>query len=228
MAEPPDPLNSPDPLDEPMLEAVERSIEQPPDLQDPLAEIEDHLLDPLARQLDALEASIENTLSLPADVITNEQVLPDAQPSAVPYDPAETRPDQPVDHGYPQEAAQEAHGSFETPTPPLPEDSGSRLTPPNPPEPRRPVRGGGVRRRRTITPYRHRLSSRRPVIIPVHRRLRFCPETHKVIDKKQCESCDKYRHWPEGTHQEPRTCWYDWQAKAEFNKDGDDGPSLEE
>jgi hypothetical protein len=39
------------------------------------------------------------------------------------------------------------------------------------------------------------------------------------VDLEQCESCEKYRHWPEGTDEEPRECWYDWQDSQAFTED---------
>jgi len=51
---------------------------------------------------------------------------------------------------------------------------------------------------------------------------RFCPESHGLIDKKKCESCEKYRHWPQGADEEARECWYDWQAKPSHDESKED------
>lgn len=45
------------------------------------------------------------------------------------------------------------------------------------------------------------------------RNTRYCPESHEVIDREQCKNCEKFRYWPEGTKEEPRECWHDWQAR---------------
>jgi len=61
MEQPPNPLDNQDPLDDAMLDALERSIENPPGFADPLAKHDEQFMGDLAQQLDKLEASIENT-----------------------------------------------------------------------------------------------------------------------------------------------------------------------
>jgi hypothetical protein len=41
--------------------------------------------------------------------------------------------------------------------------------------------------------------------------MRLCPQTGEFIDEGKCEECEYYRHWPEGSEEEPRECWFDWQ-----------------
>jgi len=41
---------------------------------------------------------------------------------------------------------------------------------------------------------------------------RYCPEIFEIVSEQDCQACEKYRHWPEGTDDEPRECWYDWKA----------------
>ncbi|MCP4261029.1 MAG: hypothetical protein GY774_26485 [Planctomycetes bacterium] len=43
--------------------------------------------------------------------------------------------------------------------------------------------------------------------------MRICPENHESINEQKCQSCEKYRRWPEGTDEEPQECWYDWQTQ---------------
>jgi len=45
------------------------------------------------------------------------------------------------------------------------------------------------------------------------RTTRYCPEEHDLVDLGECTSCPKYRHWPEGTSEEPRECWHDWEVR---------------
>ena len=54
-----DPQDQPDPLDDPMLDGLERSIEDPTSFQDPLIEQPASQVDDLGRMLDGLEADIE-------------------------------------------------------------------------------------------------------------------------------------------------------------------------
>jgi hypothetical protein len=49
----------------------------------------------------------------------------------------------------------------------------------------------------------------------------LCPDTLEPIVEKDCESCEKYRHSPERTDEEPRQCWYDWQGRVSEEHDAD-------
>lgn len=52
---------------------------------------------------------------------------------------------------------------------------------------------------------------------------RICPESNELINFEQCGSCEKYRCWPDGTGEEPRECWYDWQARSQHDSlDGEE------
>lgn len=57
----------------------------------------------------------------------------------------------------------------------------------------------------------------------ISRTARVCPESHQPADEQKCESCEKYHHWPEGTDEEPRECWYDWQAGYQCNQSDIEG-----
>jgi hypothetical protein len=59
-----------------------------------------------------------------------------------------------------------------------------------------------------------------------NRQQRYCQESHDAVSQQQCEDCDKYRHWPEGTNEGPRECWHDWQAIPRSNEP--DSNSTEE
>ncbi|MBN2137562.1 MAG: hypothetical protein JW720_07140 [Sedimentisphaerales bacterium] len=57
---------------------------------------------------------------------------------------------------------------------------------------------------------------------------RFCPDISELVAKENCEYCDKYRHWPEGTDDEPKECWYDWEAAPKPDKHGDEEDDEDE
>ena len=216
MNDPLDPLAEGDPFDDPLLNGLERSIEKPPGLRDPLADPDELLMDDLGRQLDALEASIENSPPVPP--------LPGTDPDtdgSIPggSGPAGPEPSLPEEASSVPESTTETFGSFDT-SPPPPQDSHHRLPPPNPPGLPSPRRGGGGGRRTGAFSSRHRIPGHlKPKMPRPSYSARYCPETHEMIDKKQCESCEKYRHWPEGTTEEPRQCWHDWQATQPNDRD---------
>ena len=206
MPDPLNPLNSPDPLDDPMLDAVERSIENPPGFEDPLAERDDIFMDGLGKQLCALEDNVENSPSMvpmappaggpPVDLsayrLPNEETDPLTNDNATPA------------------ATHEEFGTFAS-RPPLPEDGLTRTPPPNPPESRMLNRGGGAARRKKRLPVQRDARSRKgPTMIRPNDH--YCLETHEIINSHLCEDCEKLRHWPEGSTEDPRECWYDWQA----------------
>jgi len=213
MEQPPNPLDNQDPLDDPMLDALERSIENPPGFVDPLAEHGEQLMDDLAKQLDKLEASIENTpllfpepetamdgdeLSLVADESTSE-----ASSSLEGQEPPETTKDQ---------------------TSPLPDlqDPSASTAHHRRPLRKPPHRGGGSSRRKRGFLFKRRIPRLSGRTVPGrNRNIRFCSESRERIDEKKCKSCEKYRHWPEGTKEEPRECWYDWQAKEPVDEPDD-------
>lgn len=216
MEQPPNPLDNQDPLDDPMLDALERSIENPPGFVDPLAEHGEQLMDDLAQQLDKLEASIENTPLLspePEAVMGGDElgVVADESTSEASslvegHESPETTDDQ-------------------TSLPPDLQDP-SANTPKPIQRPRRPSRrGGGSSRRKRGLLFKRRIPRLSGRTVPGRNwNIRFCPESRERIDEKKCKSCEKYRHWPEGTKEEPRECWYDWQAKPPSNECDDEGP----
>jgi hypothetical protein len=206
MEQPPNPLDSQDPLDDPMLDALERSIENPPGFVDPLAEHGEQLMDSLAQQLDKLEASIENTPPLApesdavmdgdeATVLDDESATSEASSLVEGHEPPETIDDQ------------------TSPPPDLQDPSAN--TPKPIQRPRRPPRrGGGSSRRKRGLLFKKRIPRLSGRTVPGRNwNIRFCPESRERIDEKRCKSCEKYRHWPEGTKEESRECWYDWQTK---------------
>jgi len=208
MEQPPNPLDNQDPLDDPMLDALERSIENPPGFVDPLAEHGKQLMDDLAMQLDKLEASIENTPLLSPEP---EAVMGGDELSVVEgNEPPETSDDQ-------------------TSTPHDLEDPSASTARPRRPLRKPPRRGGGSSRRKRGLLFKRRIPRLSGRTVPGRNwNIRFCPESRERIDEKKCKSCEKYRHWPQGTKEEPRECWYDWQAKQPSGKCDDEGPDNDE
>lgn len=75
-----DPLDSQGLPDDPLLDALERSIENPPGFVDPLAENDESLMDDIAKQLDIVEAGTESTPPiLPLPDIVDDVNGPDVQ-----------------------------------------------------------------------------------------------------------------------------------------------------
>lgn len=99
------------------------------------------------------------------------------------------------------------------------------MLPPNPPELHMLKRGSGHAGRRKGLPKSRRTRGKTGLSIG-SQMTRYCPETQEVISNDKCDDCEKYRHWPEGTDDEPRECWHDWQEKPpsdDFDSDSDDG-----
>ena len=217
----PDPLDPDAPPDDPMLEALERRIEKPPGFTDPLIDHEEGLMDSLGRQLDAVEANTENLPPVAPASSEAEQV---AEPDDV--DDPEEAPG--TSEGFTPSGDDDSSGSprgfwgaFDRSPPLLPEGP-TPASPPNPPESRMLRRRCGGAGRRKGPPTRQRLPVKGGGVVgggPV----RFCPETHQTMHGDQCEGCPKYRHWPEGTNQAPRECWYDWQARPPIDTPHDEG-----
>jgi hypothetical protein len=198
------PLDSDEPLVDPLAGASERSIRNPPGFTDPLTERDEVFMDDLAKQLDQLEASIENASpKRPESEVAKKRKKPDSQ----------------EDTSITPLPATETWGTFDT-SPPLPQEGSAHTPPPNPPLLKPPLKGGGsIRPRRSLPPKVH--FPGRP-IVGASSNLRYCPESLELIDKQKCESCEKYRHWPEGTNEEPRECWYDWQMEEPGDETDDD------
>ena len=201
-----EPENEQSPFEDPLLDAFERSIENPHGFVDPMTE-HDQAIDELAGQLEAVENSIEGTQPpVPEPVMESEMDDPLLQDSEL------AEPESSVDDEDPTDGTDEEKEQLpEDPAPNKSDDNvlrgGSFLDPllqkPRAGEGRT---GPGIRPPVRKSPGRAtgagRLSKR------------LCPETHELIDEQKCQSCDKYRHWPDGTDEEPRECWYDWQARA--------------
>lgn len=229
MQNPLDPLGSQDPLgnqgqgplDDALLDALEHSIENPPGFTDPLAGPNEPVTDDLARQLGEVEANIESAqpIRLEPEMVKDSNELDEQEEE-------EERKPSPLDDYEPPEVKNDVWGTFQN-SPPLPQEGAARTPPPSPPLPRPPRKGGG-----SIRP-RQRLPLGSGVIVPPRRKilgtgsnLRFCPESHEAVNTQECEKCEKYRRWPEGTNEEPRECWYYWQAKPPA-EEGDDDSSEE-
>ncbi|MFB0553067.1 MAG: hypothetical protein ACETWQ_07105 [Phycisphaerae bacterium] len=216
------PLDNTNPMDEPLLDALEYSIENPPGFVDPLAERDELLMDDLATQLDAVEAGIENTPSMPPEPGPREAgVDKDGDESDVqgeePVTPEVAGPTENVESS---EATVEQYGRFQG-SPPRPQEGSAHMTPPNPPGLRRPHKGSSRTGRRKGPPRRRHTRGAGKLVIS-RQNTRYCPESHEIIYEQKCESCEKYRHWPEGTDEEPRECWYDWQARPPSDECDDD------
>jgi hypothetical protein len=205
---------SPDqnPFEDPFLDALERGIENPPGFTDPLLESDGLFMDDLAKQLDAVEAGIENRPpkaaepepEVPTGEETNgEQTVPGVEPDV---DPDAFTPD--TDES--SETVPEDEESESLP------DAGHRYDPlihPRSGVSSRPPRqqyGDGWRQAGHAPIRRSRPGGR--AVGPARSALRYCPDSRELVDTDGCGSCEKYQHWPEGTDEEPRECWYDWQA----------------
>ncbi|MFQ5799377.1 MAG: hypothetical protein ACE5H0_11910 [Bacteroidota bacterium] len=222
----PDPLESQEPMekelqDDQLLDELERSIENPAGFKDPLASHDRQFMDDLAKQLDGLEASIEDT----SQSDHGTPIVPDNEPTA-PQDGgpvisdavSEGEASESIqDSGEPEDTYEDSQATHEEGR-----SDGKRERVQFPRQQR--FRGNPRLRGRR----RHLFGRRGPSTLGrrVVRRQgsrRFCPESHEVINVRECESCEKYRHWPGGTDEEPRECWYHWQAKPPSNEpDGDE------
>jgi len=213
MSDPTLPPDSDGPFDDPLFDAWEQSIEGPPGMEDPLVSGGEEHLDDLGRLLGDLEASIENMPPQPpsaAQPETSETPGPDVADDEVDLlDPTET--DGPDAGG---QAETQNPSSGVSPQGDVPEG------PPLVPFPRRGACGGAGRLPGGFPAPRRALGSGAVARMP--RGQRYCPETHERIDESQCDSCDKFRHWPKGSDEEPKECWYDWQARWEPPQAEDD------
>ncbi len=133
------PQGQADPLDGPMLDGLECSIEDPTGFQDPLIEQPESQVDELGRMLDGLEADIEASSPAQAPPETEELDEPVVTLNVISDLPS----DQTSEESEPPVVESDPRGSFETPPPPIPHDSSAatgRSEPPRAPVPRR---GGG-------------------------------------------------------------------------------------
>jgi len=208
----PDPLQ----LGDPMLDALEQSIQNPPGFVDPLLEQDGLFMDDVAKRLDQVEASTENpspSLLLPVEQIGGATPVVDQDHTS-------------MHTGLSEEDAKTPEAEEE--------DELSNTRPPDSPK---------------AAPLRHDLVREPPFTLKSgdgghggHREpsartasaggrftktrgssgTRFCPDTSYSVDKKDCQDCDKYRHWPEGTEKEPRECWHDWVATPKLDRRRDE------
>lgn len=221
-----DPLNDTNPMEDPLFDALERSIENPPGFTDPLAENENPLMDDLARQLDAIEAGIENSPPIPPQPAPVE---PPGEQGKDETDASQQEPSIPLPPSTPDidkssEDLDEEEEEPETDNLQAPGQqerfdrrpwAGPMARPPRMQygdgwrQGGHPRVGGSRRGGRTGT--------------KGSGGLRHCPDSRDLVNEDKCNSCEKYRHWPEGTEQEPRECWYDWQMKppTEESEQGD-------
>ena len=214
------PMQSQDPMDnrglpdDPLLDALERNIENPPGFVDPLAENDESLMDDIARQLDIVEAGIESAPPIPPmpgivddvdgpDVQDDESGNPESSESVDNLDDDE-------ENKLPSLMPSGPHDSLTGTTNP----SQWPLKPP-------PGQEGYNRGRREFPIKRYRSRGGAGAGGKTNRASRYCPESHELVDEQKCESCEKYRHWPEGTDEEPKECWYDWQARLPEDEPAD-------
>ena len=199
-----------DHLDDPLLDALERSIQQgPPGFVDPLAESEALPPDPLAQKLDAVEADIEGAPALP-----DSAVIPDLEESGLADEevlPEDTLPAEYEDGNMAGENGRDEDDRQPGSRLPSGQDGSRVMT-------RHPNLLAPPGGRSNVGTYRGSRQTGGPVgrstgaRAPAARITRICPQTHELIDSDQCQSCEKYRHWPEGSDEEPRECWYDYQS----------------
>ena len=204
---PTDPADEQEPAGAPMLDALEQSIVHPPGFEDLLPAARQRFMDETARMLESLETSIEG----PVPWLTAGWEVPDeGQPPPAAADTGEENDDPPPD-------AVEADpppfdpGMSDT-GPPVPNMDAPTMAPRDVMRPGA-RRGGssGPRARPWHPPPRSFRGTRTMARAGGPRR--YCPDSRDLIDEAQCPSCEKYRHWPDGTDEEPRMCWHDWEAR---------------
>jgi hypothetical protein len=203
---PDDPSGDPQRFGNPMLDALEHSIENPHGVMDPLKFVDPSLIDSVARNLDAVEASVEGTLPMDFLDQLRSPVQPpkeEPEPPAVIPSPGDVPVHRPMDRRPPL-----------LPNDPNLEQPPARPLPVAPPAMARLRGGGGGKSRRPLAVMNHKL---RNSLRPANRcEERFCFDTDSVVLLETCWSCDKFRHWPDGTQQEPRMCWHLWRRIEEI------------
>jgi len=222
--DPTDPLNAlglpgavPDPLSlgDPMLDALEQSIQNPPGFVDPLIEQDGLFMDDVARRLDQVEANIENASPVP--------LLPGDQAGGVPIIEDEELPAtqlSPAEDGARLPEAEEADELQN-----IPPQNSQRTVTPRPGSSRKPpftLRSGDGGHGGHREPFpRTTFAGGRLTKARGGGSARACPDTNESVNKEYCQCCEKYRHWPDGTDEEPKECWHDWMAAPKFDKRGD-------
>ena len=220
MQDPLNPLENQVPLDDHMLDALEHTTEYPTGFMDPWAKYDYMLMDDIGRQLQNLEASIDNSLpvfDIP-DMGKNDNKV-NIQNDNVDI----LEPSMPPDNLKHSETVNDLRSVFQTPTPPVPQDSSNSTFSRNLSPPKSRHRGGGCGRKKQGSPFEKNIARQsRRTNAGISSDLRYCLESHELVDKETCESCEKYRHWPEGTNEEPRECWHDWQLTQFRSSDESD------
>ena len=210
MEDVPDPLGPLDPLDDPMLDALERSIEQSPGPADPLGLDDAAFVDPVGRMLDALEADVQGPPLVPGSGMIDDGDEADAF-DALPGDALELEAEA-LDVHVPGSAIPGDEPGQERP--PVGVSGPRSLSGSQQVTRRRGDRGAGRGGRGSPPRYRPSGGSRRTTP-RIWSPIRFCQDIKETVDEGACLKCDKYRHWPEGTPEEPRQCWYEWQLEAD-------------
>ncbi|MGD0784362.1 MAG: hypothetical protein ABR969_00910 [Sedimentisphaerales bacterium] len=191
--------------DDYMLDALERSIEKtivPPDL---LMVNPNFLIDDVGRQLDRVEARIENMPLIPSDISIIDN-------STIPMQA----------HDMFELELPSANINTQLQTPKNNSMSDSQNSPAKPPQQNESRTGRHIQPFKGYKPLSGGRTNAQSSI-----GLRHCSENNELIDREICESCKKYRHWPDGTDEEPRECWHDWQLTQFYNKDEtEDGNEL--
>jgi len=203
------PLNNANPMDDPLLDALEHSIENPLGFTDPLAEYDNMQMDNIARQLQNLESGIDNSSPVfdTPDTIKNGNELNIHGGNLTILEPSLLS-----DNPKPSETVNNLRDAFQNSPPHTVQDSSAR-TVSREPCPKTHRKGGSRGQKQ-----RH-LSLKRNIGRQIGRAtagisndLSYCLENHEFIDKETCQLCEKYRHWPQGIDEEPRECWYAWQV----------------
>lgn len=202
------------PLGDPLLDAFERSIENPPGFTDPLGESDEPLMDDLARQLDAVEASIEKS----AQIIPEPDIVDGNMPHVPPGDKFDNSCGTlPEDDSESYEDVEELEKGSDDPQSLIFQSQFTIVASPDQSTltPHLRDTGSGTRHGEGLLFKQH--ISRASTGTKGGGSGRVCPDSNELIDVPQCESCEKYRYWPDGTDEEPRECWYDWQARSQHD-----------
>ncbi len=218
------PVSGPEPPDDLLLDALQDSIVNPPGLAESLfpEDMADFLLmDDLGRSLGHLEAKIDGIPTTPMPLperIRDDQGL-GAQDGRRDDSPQQLPPDS---LALPETAHDLKSMPQDLPLPPSPGVSTDRAHRGR--SSSRPHhRGGGGRRTRGYPRVKIPTAGRmRTATGAAGTGLRFCCQNGGVIDAKTCQSCEKYRHWPEGTDEEPRECWHQWRQRKPPAQTGED------
>lgn len=160
------PLGRPGPLLDPMLDAFERSIEQPHGFEDPLGGRDGAFVDGIGRQLDAIEMNVEQAGTVSPDTRETERALRPTVSRKTPQQPGSEGPPSISDSGDPP------YVGLVPPLEARPYVIREGLAPPS--CRRRPGSGLGI----------HRSSDSETT--------RWCPKERKVIedDEETCDSCE--------------------------------------